>query len=43
MENLLWLDAIGCKLSIGDYATGYSSQAYLKHAAWITTNRGKTW
>ena len=31
MENLRRLEAIGCKLSIGDYARGYSSLAYLKH------------
>lgn len=30
MENLRRLEAIGCKLSIDDYGTGYSSLAYLK-------------
>lgn len=30
LENLRRLDAIGCKLSIDDYGTGYSSLAYLK-------------
>ncbi len=30
MENLRRLEVIGCKLSIDDYGTGYSSLAYLK-------------
>ncbi|OZA49291.1 MAG: hypothetical protein B7X81_02850 [Hydrogenophilales bacterium 17-61-76] len=30
MENLRRLEDIGCKLSIDDYGTGYSSLAYLK-------------
>lgn len=30
LENLQRLHAIGCKLSIDDYGTGYSSLAYLK-------------
>ena len=30
LENLQRLDAIGCRLSIDDYGTGYSSLAYLK-------------
>ncbi|MEW6120814.1 MAG: EAL domain-containing protein [Pseudomonadota bacterium] len=30
MDNLKRLEAIGCKLSIDDYGTGYSSLAYLK-------------
>ena len=31
IENLKRLNALGCRLAIDDYGTGYSSLAYLRH------------
>ena len=39
IENLERLHALGCRLAIDDYGTGYSSLAYLRRLAGATSSR----